>query len=191
MVREAPLFHGGVLSARAEHRDAVWLVRSGAFKIVRYGLEGVETVLDFRLPGDLLTAVTGQVEGEPMAIALTESSVCRLMPPGDAATDEATRYWRCLSKLALAALGRSLRSYSTLPAMERVAQFLQDIAGRLSQSSANGAFDLPMSRAEIGSLLGLTEETVSRALQSLQVAGRLRVSRRRVELLSGPEDQLG
>ena len=49
-------------------------------------------------------------------------------------------------------------------ALEKVAAFLIDMFERLS----GGAFDLPMSWADIADYLGLTVETVSRTLTQLE-----------------------
>jgi CRP/FNR family nitrogen fixation transcriptional regulator len=57
-------------------------------------------------------------------------------------------------------------------AMERIATFLLDLAGRISE---NGQFDLPMSRIDIADYLGLTIETVSRSFTQLERQGAIEV----------------
>lgn len=53
-------------------------------------------------------------------------------------------------------------------ALERIATFLLDMSGRLSEMSH---LDLPMSRSDIADHLGLTIETVSRTLTQLERKG--------------------
>ena len=57
--------------------------------------------------------------------------------------------------------------------MERVATFLLDMDRRLART---GMIALPMCRRDIGDYLGLTLETVSRALSELQQQGVLGLS---------------
>jgi CRP/FNR family nitrogen fixation transcriptional regulator len=58
-------------------------------------------------------------------------------------------------------------------AMERVATFLLEMDRRLART---GMIALPMCRRDIGDYLGLTLETVSRALSELQQQGVLGLS---------------
>ena len=62
-------------------------------------------------------------------------------------------------------------------AQERVASFLVEMAER---GSAGNAIELPMSRQDIADYLGLTIETVSRTLTSLETCAAIEVSSRRI-----------
>ena len=69
-------------------------------------------------------------------------------------------------------------------AEQRVSDFLVMQANSHHQGGmCAGVFNLPMSRKEIGAFLGLSFETVSRALSSLAHAGIIQVQRRRVEII--------
>ena len=65
----------------------------------------------------------------------------------------------------------------------RVASFLCNLSLRLQARGLSAqAFNLSMSRQDIGNHLGLTIETVSRALKHLQQDGLLEVNRRRISI---------
>jgi CRP/FNR family transcriptional regulator, nitrogen fixation regulation protein len=71
--------------------------------------------------------------------------------------------------------------------LERVAAFLLEMDGRLT---ASGVMALPMSRRDIADYLGLTLETVSRALSCLHekgLVGFLGQTQRQIVLLDRPE----
>ena len=65
----------------------------------------------------------------------------------------------------------------------RVQGFLLDVSRRMAERGYSPSeFHLRMSRAEIGSYLGMTLETVSRAFSALQRRGVLQVDRRHVRI---------
>jgi CRP/FNR family nitrogen fixation transcriptional regulator len=64
-------------------------------------------------------------------------------------------------------------------AQERVAAFLLEMAERASESNV---VELPMTRQDIADYLGLTIETVSRTLTSLQCVGAIKVTSRHIVL---------
>lgn len=77
-----------------------------------------------------------------------------------------------------------LAALGLLNADERVAAFLLDLSNRFSaRGFSPRRFMLRMTRAEIGSFLGLTLETVSRVFSRFQKLGLLKVTRRDIELL--------
>jgi CRP/FNR family transcriptional regulator len=64
-------------------------------------------------------------------------------------------------------------------AIERVATFLLMLHRRLNRGDSSGAnmlIDLPMRRADIADLLGLTIETVSRTITKLRTMGVIKVA---------------
>jgi CRP/FNR family transcriptional regulator len=72
----------------------------------------------------------------------------------------------------------------TLGAEARVARFLALFSDRCGKAGRPATrVSLPMTRQEIGSYLGLTLETVSRAFSALADAGLIHVAQREVDLL--------
>jgi len=66
----------------------------------------------------------------------------------------------------------------------RVAAFLLQMSHRLAERGFSpDEFQLRMSRADIGSYLGLTLETVSRTMSALDARGWVRVHKKRLRLL--------
>jgi CRP/FNR family nitrogen fixation transcriptional regulator len=147
---------------------------SHVYKVVRGGVRGFRTlsdgrrqICDFYLPGDVFGIEPGS-EYRITAEALTDSLLVAArrgaLRPDDGATA------RDLWALAMSELRRSQDHALTLgrrSASERVASFLVEMADRIGDGLS---VDLPMSRQDMADYLGLTIETVSRALTHLQVS---------------------
>jgi CRP/FNR family transcriptional regulator len=72
----------------------------------------------------------------------------------------------------------------TMSAEQRVAAFLLNLSGRMKARGYSAAeFHLRMSRADIGSYLGMTLETVSRAFSSFQRQRIIDVDKKHVRIL--------
>ena len=77
----------------------------------------------------------------------------------------------------LALLGKS-------NAESKVATYLLSISSRNARRKLSSVeFRLPMSRADLGSYLGLTVETVSRVFSRLQKEGVLSVSNKEIQIM--------
>ena len=175
----APLFDGPRLSfardetlfaegARAEfvYRLVSGVVRRG--KVLRDGRRQID---GFHLPGDYLGLELGD-HYRLTAEALTAVTVARIRRDalhGLAEQDAPTA--RALLDLTIGELGRCQDHVLLLgrrAATERVAVLLLDFAQR---SGAESLVDVPVSRQDMADYLGLTIETVSRTLTSLQTEG--------------------
>jgi CRP/FNR family transcriptional regulator len=180
--REPPLRRGADLVRWGERPCAVYLVVSGAIILRRRDAERRERVSGFRLPGELVgIEACGRAEHAYTARALVATSVCRLQPPCAGGPQASTALLERLL-LKCAALLDSAAPWPGLAADERVAAFIADYARRSQgRASPAGLIRLPMSRADIGSYLGLAEETVVRSLRRLRSGGRLTVRGRTVE----------
>ena len=167
---------------------ALFAVRTGFFKTRRVAVDGHEWVTGFRMAGDLVGLEgLGDDRYHADALALEDSQVCVIpYPPLMTLLREAAPLQRQFHRL----LAREIASDhpERLPgrmrADTRVAAFLLDLVGRLEQRGFSGSsLVLRMTRAEIGSFLGLTLETVSRALSNFQTRGWIRVVQRDVQIL--------
>ena len=69
-------------------------------------------------------------------------------------------------------------------AEERLAAFLLNLSQRLAaRGYLNHEFDLPMSRVEIASYLGIQIETVSRMLSRFAESGLVQIKQRHIKLI--------
>ncbi|MCW7539787.1 cyclic nucleotide-binding domain-containing protein [Aquabacterium sp. A7-Y] len=149
------------------------VVNSGFFKMVNLASDGREQVVSLHFRGDWL-GFDGIAEGRYGCDAVA-------MDTGEVWSIRYDALMRaCMSEPALLGvlheamsreIGRdrdSMMSLCTLPADARVADFLRNWADALSQRGLRAdQITLRMTRAEIGNYLGMTLETVSRALSRL------------------------
>lgn len=169
--------------------DALYAVNAGFLKLVLPDGVAAERVLSFPMKGDLL-GVDGLADGQHRceAVALSECDVIAL----DRATGHAGDVGPAFEALILAGVSRTAgRDYPVLAlsgssaADARLARFLTMLSDRMAALGFSGhRIRLHMTRHEIGSYLGLSLETVSRAFTALSAAGLVRVDHREVEIPS-------
>ncbi len=158
----------------------LYLVNSGQFKTVNVTADGRGQVVGLHFRGDWL-GFDGIARGRHGcdAIALDTGEVWVV-----AYADVLAAGMRspALMQLLHAAMSRQigrgsdcLVALGTLPADARVADFIKDWAESLAERDLRtDQITLHMSRAEIGNYLGMTLETVSRALRRLAQCGVIR-----------------
>ena len=151
--------------------------------------DGREQILGFPMPGDIvgMEAIDAGVHTTTV-IALDLCAVVEIpFEAIEALAAENPAVSRFLYHRMSAALRDEhgwLAALGLLNADERVAAFLLDLSQRFSARGFSARrFMLRMTRAEIGSFLGLTLETVSRVFSRFQKLGLLKVTRRDIELL--------
>jgi len=163
--REQPLFR------EADPAECYFKVVSGAIRSCKLLADGRRHVGEFFLPGDFigLDAEAGYLF---TAEAVTDTVVVRYSRARvDALAWREPEIGRSLLKIACHGLSTAQQQMVLLgrkTAEERIASFILGLAER------NGAADrvaLPMTRSDIGDHLGLTMETVSRALSQLRKDG--------------------
>jgi len=151
----------------------LYIVNSGYFKMVNLSGEGREQVVGLHFKGDWLGLdgiATARHSCEAVAMDTGEIWAIRY----DTLIQAAVRMPALLTALheamsrELTRDHESLLSLCTLPADARVAGFLRYWADALEQRGLRtDQITLRMTRAEIGNYLGMTLETVSRALSRL------------------------
>ncbi len=179
---------GQRLTSQGEPFEALYIVADGYFKTFVADETGNQLVLGFPLRGDLVGA-DGLCNHRhaSYAVALTDAEVVvvpfrSIAQLGRSLDDFEQIIYRAISRELVT--DHALRSLvGTLGAEARVARFLATFADRCGGAAGPATrITLPMTRQEIGSYLGLTLETVSRAFSALADAGLIRVAQRELEL---------
>ena len=154
-----------------EPSDFVYQVVRGSVRSYRLLNDGRRQIGAFHLPGDSFGLESGPAH-RLTAEAIVDTTVRLVRRRGleqAAATDVAVArsLWAMTAK-ALRHAEDHMLLLGRKTAMERVATFLLEMDRRLSVA---GMMALPMCRRDIGDYLGLTLETVSRALSELRDQG--------------------
>ncbi|MFP5406807.1 MAG: helix-turn-helix domain-containing protein, partial [Gammaproteobacteria bacterium] len=169
--------------------ESLFGVRAGSFKTVLLTQDGREQVVGFHLAGEILglESIGSEFCGAD-AVALEDGEVVEI--PAQELDAEACREPASQRELLLLLAGeiqrtrRGLLLLGTMRAEERLAAFLLNLSGRLAARGwSSTQFLLRMTREEIGSLLGLKLETVSRILSRFQAEGLIAVRNRDITIL--------
>jgi CRP/FNR family transcriptional regulator, anaerobic regulatory protein len=176
------LFRGG------QPLHSLYLIHAGCFKTQLVSSDGREKITGFRMRGDLLgldALGTPRYACDAVALELGEVwelPCAQLEAFGDRIPE--------LRQHLTAALAREIRrdwhwmlSVGTLNAEQRVVAFLLDLAERQNALGFSPRhLMLRMTRADLGSFLSLTLETVTRVLSRLAGLGAIGVERRQIAI---------
>jgi CRP-like cAMP-binding protein len=151
--------------------EAVFTIRQGLVKLVKYLPDGSQRIVRLLRQGDLAGLETlNRQSYEHQAIALEPVSVCRI--PTVVVEKLAREAPRMLPQL-MAQWQRSIQQadiwlseLSTGPSRSRIARLLI----RLAESTPDKVFYLP-SREDIGAMLAITTETASRIIAEFRRKG--------------------
>ncbi len=177
---------GQCLVRGGQEFECLYLINAGWFKSVYVNEEGNEQVIGFWSRGDLIGADgigSGQYLNEAVALGVADVVVIPFAHSGDF-----SRFKPGLETTLLQIISRqmvynqlAMMTISTLPAPSRLARFLLSQGERRAQIACSPTdFELAMSRQEIASYLGMTIETVSRALSRFSRAGLISVTQRHI-----------
>ena len=159
-------------------------VIDGILKLSTGTEDGREQIVGVVYPSDFIGRPFG-VTTRHSVTALTDAQVCVFARADfDRFAGEHPALEHKLLQRTLAELDRT-RSWMLLlarkSAQEKIATFLLDVSERLAEpgGAALDRFDLPFSRQQIGDVLGLTIETVSRQMTRLKRDGVIGLPTRR------------
>lgn len=183
------LSRGETLFTAGDEETACATLISGALKVTQYDAEGNERILALIHPAGFVGEMFSPFAQHDV-VALTESRLCVFAKSDmDRALDTYPGLAKALfqrSQEDLHAARELLALGSGRSAGEQVGGLLLALARAASDSSCHPAreFDLPLTRGEMANMLGLTIETVSRAISSLEKQGALkRKGTRGIELI--------
>jgi CRP/FNR family transcriptional regulator, nitrogen fixation regulation protein len=157
-----------------EPADYVYKIVSGSVRTYNILSDGRRQIGGFYMPGDIF-GIEFDGEHSSAAEAISDAKVLVIKRSAlDALAGRDASVARELFALTARELRRVQDRILLLikSAQERVAGFLLEMAKR---ASGGNAIDLPMSRQDIADYLGLTIETVSRTLTSLETAATIDV----------------
>jgi CRP/FNR family transcriptional regulator len=179
---------GDMLFRSGEPFDAVYAVWTGFFKTRALVAGRREQVTGFQMGGELIGLdAIGSGLFQADAVALENSQVCvirfdALQALAHDLPSLQQQFHRMMSREIARKQGLMLL-LGGAPADQRVVAFLLDLTQRMrARGYSASSLVLRMTRREIGSLLGLTLETVSRTLSRLQTAGLLTVHTRNIQI---------
>lgn len=160
------LFHQG------DPARFVYTLTGGMARLTRVLPDGRQSTIGFRFPGDLLGFTPGE-EHAFGAEMLTRGTICRM---DRRRLDQMFRRYPVMERRfldlcvrELAACQDHVLALGRFSAEERVAGFLVSLVeAQERRGHAGPVFDLPATRADIGEFLGLTLETVSRAISAFR-----------------------
>lgn len=181
---------GGLLYRQGDPFEFVYAVRGGTLKSSLMLADGREQVSGFHMSGEQL-GLDGVAMGRhgTTVTALEDTEVCAIPYVNLARmTTSAQSTEPLVSRLMSQEIIREhslVLLLGSMNAEERLATFLLNLAGRLKARGYSGSnFNLRMTRAEIGSHLGLKLETVSRLFSAFQKSMLLQVDKRHIQILN-------
>jgi len=162
---------GTEIYGEKEPAEHVYQVKTGAVRSYKLLTDGRRQIGAFHLVGDIFGLENGSVH-RFTAEAVVKTTVRLIKRQSLEAVAESdavvTRNLLSLTTSKLEHAENHMLLLSRKTSLERVAAFLIEMDARLT---ATGVVALPMSRRDIADYLGLTLETVSRALSRLQREG--------------------
>ena len=164
-------FHrNDIVAAAGEAAAHIYTISSGCLRLSHHGSDGRRHIADFLFAGDVwglgdagIFALTAEAVSPVTLTAYPRIIFERL---GEGNNRLKTEIMSHLSD-AIARAHRNLYLVSRLTARERIATFLMQMLQK-SQLVYGARLDLPMGRRDIADHLGLTIETVCRALATLR-----------------------
>jgi CRP/FNR family transcriptional regulator len=180
---------GEVLFNQGDAFHAVYAVRSGSLKSTVAMPAGRSQVSGFLFAGDVMALdAMASAQHASTVTAIEDTQVCAVSYPELLGAMKGhlllqRGFSRQLS-LEMVRASRLLLVLGRMSAQERLATFLLDLSCRFRDRGHSAReFNLRMTRAEIGSYLGLTLETVSRTLSVFQQQGLLAVEHKHIRFL--------
>lgn len=180
---------GEALYRAGDRFDALYAIRLGYLKSAVTSSDGREQVTSFHMSGDIvgLDGLAGMVYSSDL-IALEDTEVCIL--PYDKLLEvtqnmfSMSQHFQKLLAMEIVRQNGVMLLLGSMHAEERLAAFILNLSQRFEQRGySRSEFVLRMTRAEIGSYLGLKLETVSRVLSRFSHDNLIIVNQKHVQIM--------
>lgn len=188
IVHISPLKQGEYLFRQGDKFESLFIVRSGSVKSFMTDQDGVEQIVEFNFPGDLLglDAIEDQ-RHTTSAQALQHSAICKLSWSDFNKLSQKCPHFQsqCLSIFSreLIHIHEMVMAMGQKGVEQKLAIFLLAISERMkARGFSETEFNLSMSRSDIANFLGVAPETVSREFTQLQKDGVIQVERRKIQI---------
>jgi CRP/FNR family transcriptional regulator, anaerobic regulatory protein len=179
---------GSVLYREGDRFQNIYAVRSGTLKSSLALADGREQISGFYMAGELI-GLDGVAQGKhaSSATALEDSEICAIpykhLTDLSAASEGMRDVVGRLMSREIVHEHNLMMLLGSMNAEERLAAFLLNLSQRMKARGYSASeFHLRMSRAEIGSYLGMSLETVSRTFTAFQQQGLLEVDKRHIRV---------
>ncbi len=187
--RKKPYHKHDTLVHKGMPFSSIFAVRSGSFKSAIHTEDGLEQIVAFHLPGDLI-GFDGLYSQRytSTTTALETAMVCEL--PFATLEQISSQYPKLKSQMLLHMSGEIQQDHEMImllnkrTAEQKLLHFLSYLAKRYGERGfSQSEFNLTMTRNEIGNYLGLTVETISRLLTRFQKEGLIQVDGKLITIL--------
>ncbi|WP_296223542.1 helix-turn-helix domain-containing protein [Ralstonia sp. UBA689] len=180
---------GSALYRENDPFGSIYAIHAGTFKTAVMLVSGFPHVTGFHLVGDTLGLDGVFADHHRCEAVAIEDSCVRIIP--FKLLEHLSSEVRTIRQLVHRAMSseivresRLLLLLGTMSVDQRLAAFLLDMSGRFEARGYSPVeFNLQMSRGEIGSYLGVTLETTSRAFSKLQSSGIVSMQGKRIYIL--------
>ncbi|MDP4090741.1 MAG: Crp/Fnr family transcriptional regulator [Bacillota bacterium] len=169
---------GQVIFFEGDVEDKLYIVNQGRIKIYKYNREGREQILyilsEGEFIGDMSLLKKGRIQFN--AEALEDTLICTIAKDDfdEIVSKNPEITLKMLEMLhdRLQNLENLIQNLGTKDVEVRIASMLLGFAGDFGVEGADGTVvDLPLNREEMANYIGVTRETISRKLTSLQDEG--------------------
>ena len=187
--RKKPLHKNDKLVSYGDDFHSLYAVRSGSFKSYISDKDGVDQIIGFHFPGDIIgfDALKDNKHGS-YTQALETAMVCEL--PYDTLDQMSIKFPKLRQQIMRFMSAEIKHDHDLMmllnkrSAEERLLHFLIELSQRFEERGFSAKqFNLSMTRNEIGSYLGLTVETISRLLTRFQKEELIKVNGKLISII--------
>lgn len=176
---------GSLIRQPNDGKDGIIFLDEGSAKVYNLTESGKETVLSILNQGDSegQSNLFKHEENENFVQALDDSWVCSMNRTDfqNLLKDTPDLALNLLNSFGekLVTIERNSVRRNSLDARDRIMAYLQDLA----EKQGTNIVVLPLKKKDLASYLGITPETFSRKLKVLEKNGKIRVQRRKIEIM--------